>query len=64
MGSQLGFFFFFYAPFALLQKVPTWMCAGTEKQKDFVEFKTKLQDPDVETYRYALPPGKQSEKCF
>ena len=52
---------FFSVPFALPQKGPTQMCVGTGKQKDFVEFKTKIQDPDMKMYCCALPPGKQRE---
>jgi len=40
------------------------MHVGTGKQQDFMEFKTKIADSDMKAYRYALPPGKQSEKCF
>lgn len=50
--------------FALTQKGATQICAGTGGQKDFVEFKRKIQDPDMKMHCYALNPGKQCEKCL
>lgn len=34
------------------------------KQKQFVEFKSMLQDSDMEKYCFVLLSGRQNEKCF